>query len=82
MFCCAASIVGLFFSIYLVFMLFLAIYANVTLLFEYLKIKNKVVSIFNYNKKKYKDIKLLGHGKGGYSYHVECITLLERKKDR
>ena len=35
-----ASIVGLFFSIYIVFMLFLAIYANVALLFQYLKIKN------------------------------------------
>ena len=25
------------------------------------------------NKKKYKVIKLLGHGKGGYSYHVEVV---------
>ena len=33
------------------------------------------------NNKKYKVIKLLGHGKGGYSYHVE-VVLLERKKDR
>lgn len=34
------------------------------------------------NKKKYKVIKLLDHGKGGYSYHVEVVCLLERKKDR
>ena len=58
-----ASIIGLFFSIYIVFMLFLAIYANVALLFQYLKIKNNhlvittdsiyVTNRFN-NTKKYK----------------------------